>query len=648
MVLDPYIEGVQQYGTKVLRRGECSFFLKPGESLEGGKKQDVIVLAEDEALLLKCTEGHESKSTEKSSIIKESGTDQEDEKGSESGSGIFVYNENTSDENDDQIHNTTVNDTHLRTTITDTNKSIMRKPGDTWMVFGPCDYIPPIQVEIVERRKKIPLDDNEGIYVRDTQTGHVRAVIGESYMLKPTEILWEKDLPNDVEELLYKQKSGKSIAEVPDYDHANKNKKLSDEDEDYIEMLISNEKQENQKKNCCRDKSRVVTFQVPHNAACQVYDYKAKKSRCCFGPDLIMLQPEEQFTILRLSGGKPKTPNKITSLTLMLGPDFMTDIVTVETSDHARLQLTLSYNWQFEIPNDADDTELNAVAAAIFSVRDFTGDACKAIASRVRGAVAAETFDHFHKFSAKIVRGSIFGVTPDGKIKDTLRFQNNMLVITNVDVQSVEPVDMRTRESLQKSVQLAIEITTNSQEARARQEAAREEEEAAGLLRQQRLKNEAANESTRMELLRMQAKSAAVEAEGKATSDARARASAAEFEAKVAVEMSRAKAQADALEAESRLQLKVQAQQAEVEHTRALNALEIEKAQKLAEIEAKKFSQLVNAIGADTITAMARAGPEMQAKLLQGLGLKGYLVTDGKSPINLFNTAQGMITPPTQ
>jgi len=40
---------------------------------------------------------------------------------------------------------------------------------------------------------------------------------------------------------------------------------------------------------------------------------------------------------------------------------------------------------------------------------------------------------------------------------------------------------------------------------------------------------------------------------------------------------------------------------------------------------------------------MARAGPEMQAKLLQGLGLKGFLVTDGKNPINLFNTAQGMI-----
>ena len=35
----------------------------------------------------------------------------------------------------------------------------------------------------------------------------------------------------------------------------------------------------------------------------------------------------------------------------------------------------------------------------IFSVPDFVGDACKAIASRVRGAVAGVQFDDFHKVS---------------------------------------------------------------------------------------------------------------------------------------------------------------------------------------------------------------------------------------------------------
>ena len=60
---------------------------------------------------------------------------------------------------------------------------------------------------------------------------------------------------------------------------------------------------------------------------------------CCLAPiypDLVMLSPDEQFTVLSLSGDKPKQPGMIKSLQLMLGPDFMTDIIVVETSDHAR------------------------------------------------------------------------------------------------------------------------------------------------------------------------------------------------------------------------------------------------------------------------------------------------------------------------
>lgn len=38
-----------------------------------------------------------------------------------------------------------------------------------------------------------------------------------------------------------------------------------------------------------------------------------------------------------------------------------------------------------------------AAAAALFSVPDFVGDASKAIASRIRGAVASVQFDDFHK-----------------------------------------------------------------------------------------------------------------------------------------------------------------------------------------------------------------------------------------------------------
>ena len=47
----------------------------------------------------------------------------------------------------------------------------------------------------------------------------------------------------------------------------------------------------------------------------------------------------------------------------------------------------------FEVGDVTNEKE----SSKIFSVPDFVGDACKAIASRVRGAVAGVQFDDFHK-----------------------------------------------------------------------------------------------------------------------------------------------------------------------------------------------------------------------------------------------------------
>ena len=46
------------------------------------------------------------------------------------------------------------------------------------------------------------------------------------------------------------------------------------------------------------------------------------------------------------------------------------------------------------------DKDIEKEASKIFSVPDFVGDACKAIASRIRGAVAGVQFDDFHKVCA--------------------------------------------------------------------------------------------------------------------------------------------------------------------------------------------------------------------------------------------------------
>ena len=74
------------------------------------------------------------------------------------------------------------------------------------------------------------------------------------------------------------------------------------------------------------DKTRVVTYKCPFNTAVQVYDYKQKKKRIEFGPSLVSLQPNEAFTVVYLSGGKPKRPGAIKTLSVGLGPEFSSDI----------------------------------------------------------------------------------------------------------------------------------------------------------------------------------------------------------------------------------------------------------------------------------------------------------------------------------
>lgn len=76
-------------------------------------------------------------------------------------------------------------------------------------------------------------------------------MIGHTYMLTQDEELWQKELPANVEALL-------SSTRDPLADRSDRGKSLQ---------------------TTVRDKTRVVSYRVPHNAAVQVYDYREKKAR---------------------------------------------------------------------------------------------------------------------------------------------------------------------------------------------------------------------------------------------------------------------------------------------------------------------------------------------------------------------------------
>lgn len=238
---------------------------------------------------------------------------------------------------------------------------------------------------------------------------------------------------------------------------------------------------------------------------------------------------------------------------------------------------------------------------------------------------------------------AVFGVDDGTRARQELRFVNNSLVVTSIDIRSVEPVDQRTRDSLLKSVTLAIEITTMSQEAAAKREAERIDQEAKGRLERQRIVDEAEAERARKELFVLQAESAAVESTGQAKAEAYSRAEAAKIEAEMGVQSARLKAEASRIETECELERLKRAREAEIFYKLEQNKLEVSKADQMAKIETEKFKSIVEALGPDTLKALASGPQDHQVRMLQSLGIHSTLITDGRTPINLLSTAKGLI-----
>lgn len=122
---NPYdSEGKPQWGKKEIRIGEATFFLQPKEKLIGDIEK-IQVLDENSALILEATDD-----------------------------------------------------------FFDEEFNVHRRARENWIVKGPREYRPNINVAVKRTEKAIALDSNEGVYIRDLITGSVRAVIGEKILLK--------------------------------------------------------------------------------------------------------------------------------------------------------------------------------------------------------------------------------------------------------------------------------------------------------------------------------------------------------------------------------------------------------------------------------------------------------------------------------
>ena len=122
------------------------------------------------------------------------------------------------------------------------------------------------------------------------------------------------------------------------------------------------------------------------------------KSDIIYGPYTIMLRPHQSITLLELSGDVPKREGVIKTLCLELGPSTMRDKFVVETSDHAKLNLSVTYKWKFLVNKESIED-----GNKMFLIRDFVGDACKQMASRIRGYVSTIAYKAFSESYQQLI-----------------------------------------------------------------------------------------------------------------------------------------------------------------------------------------------------------------------------------------------------
>ncbi|KAH3746010.1 Major vault protein [Pelomyxa schiedti] len=134
IIRDYYDEtGVQHFGCRKILLGEQTFFLQPGEQLEGGVRE-IYVLGEEEALELICKEEFDDRNIRLCGGFNFGGF------GFRVGGGASAVVPS---------HSTTASSRPARQQV------LHRKPGTRWFVYGPGEYIPPLECDVIRRWNKL-------------------------------------------------------------------------------------------------------------------------------------------------------------------------------------------------------------------------------------------------------------------------------------------------------------------------------------------------------------------------------------------------------------------------------------------------------------------------------------------------------------
>jgi major vault protein len=169
------------------------------------------------------------------------------------------------------------------------------------------------------------------------------------------------------------------------------------------------------------------------------------------GPKNLLLGYDESLEVVQLSTGQPKSEdNTIQTVFLRVLNNKVSDICEVETSDH--VQMRLRYALRVNFTGDAQRW---------FEVENYVKFLCDHVRSVLKGFVRKQSVETFSSAAIDLVRDCVLGKAvegPGGKMeRPGMRFAENGMHVTDVEVLDVTIDDARIAELLQQAQHEAVE-----------------------------------------------------------------------------------------------------------------------------------------------------------------------------------------------
>ncbi len=145
------------------------------------------------------------------------------------------------------------------------------------------------------------------------------------------------------------------------------------------------------------------------------------------GPKNLLFEYDETLEVIQLSTGKPKTSDRlIETVFLRVLNNKVGDICVVETSDH--VAVTLEYSMRVNFLGEP---------LRWFEVENYVKFLCDHVRSVLKGAIKKHSIEAFYAQSVEIIRDTVLGKADDKGGRPGMKFAENGMHVTDVELLDV-------------------------------------------------------------------------------------------------------------------------------------------------------------------------------------------------------------------